>query len=191
MTESNTNKKRKERIPNHVKEEVWKRYGGPVCWCCQKQPITAQNKHYGHIQAEKNGGKAIVENLRPVCPSCNLRMRTKNMYDFMSDEGYPLRDSASIYRIVNKDPELIKALHGKHIYAIPVNDYYDYVLSSTLLTKYSFLKIIYHKLNILFESSKYQGITFHYVVKPDYVKWIKHHIEKPEIEKIQNEILHK
>ena len=140
---------RKTRIPSYVREEVWSRYGGSLCWCCQTHAISVRNKHMGHIIAEANGGTPTVDNLRPVCGSCNLRMRIRNMYDFMVAEGYPIRDVTALYRILQKDPEIIRRLQLKnhHVYAIPTLTKtacpapgYDFVLAGLLLSKYPFLK---------------------------------------------------
>lgn len=182
-----TNSNKKERIPSHVREEVWRLYGAPVCWCCQKEPISSQNKHFGHILAEKNGGRPTVENLRPVCASCNLRMRTKNMYDYMQERGYPLRDAASIYRLVKKDPNLLDDLKGRHVYAVPSeNGEYDHMMLFKLLETYPFLKDI--NINTLFAQSVYAQVKFHYILRPDYVRWFRHQLEKPYMDKLSSKL---
>ena len=38
--------------------------------------IPFEDWHCGHVVAHKNGGKVILENLRPVCKGCNWEMRT-------------------------------------------------------------------------------------------------------------------
>jgi hypothetical protein len=39
--------------------------------------------HAGHVVAEsKGGGPTNVQNLRPVCISCNMSMGSKNMMEF-------------------------------------------------------------------------------------------------------------
>lgn len=80
-------KKRKATIPKSMRIAVWNTYIGetigktkcPICW---QMDITQMNFHCGHVIAEANGGKVSIENLRPICASCNLSMRTMNMHDF-------------------------------------------------------------------------------------------------------------
>lgn len=174
--------RRKETVSQHVKEEVWRLYGAEVCWCCQHEKISVNNKHFGHIVSERNGGKADVENLRPVCPSCNLRMGTSNMYDFMSKEGYPIRDVAVIGRIFSADPELMKALRGKHVCAIPKTSGYKFILVSKLFVELPFLRG--KDLTELFETSEENGVHFHFIVKPEYIGWIRHHLNQSEIDRL-------
>jgi RNA polymerase subunit RPABC4/transcription elongation factor Spt4 len=38
--------------------------------------------HCGHIVSEFNGGETLLENLRPICASCNCRMSTTNWRDY-------------------------------------------------------------------------------------------------------------
>ena len=52
------------------------------CFCCKKILEALDDWHAGHIIAHANGGRDNVENLRPVCISCNLSMGTENMDDF-------------------------------------------------------------------------------------------------------------
>ena len=41
-------------------------------WC--KNKIDVFNFHVGHNIPESKGGATVLENLRPICPSCNLSM---------------------------------------------------------------------------------------------------------------------
>lgn len=40
------------------------------------------NFNCGHIQAEYKGGDQSIDNLKPICQSCNSSMGTQNMDDF-------------------------------------------------------------------------------------------------------------
>ena len=40
----------------------------------------------GYVISEHMGGTLDVDNLRPVCTTCNSSMGTRNMRDFMRDE---------------------------------------------------------------------------------------------------------
>lgn len=83
-TKSKTQKRRA--IPKRVRGLVWKAHFGEAmtgsCFCCLKIMEALDEWHAGHIIAHANGGRDNVENLRPVCISCNLSMGTENMDDF-------------------------------------------------------------------------------------------------------------
>jgi len=87
-----TPKKKKTPISALLKDNVWKLYIGPnkgigKCKCCQDNVISKNSFHCGHIVAEANGGATNEKNLRPVCGRCNQSMGTKNMIDFMIENG--------------------------------------------------------------------------------------------------------
>lgn len=187
--------RRKANIPHQVKEEVWRLYGGSLCWCCQREPVTVKNKHFGHIVAEAEGGEVSVDNLRPICANCNLRMGTKNMYEFMREEGFPVRDVAVLQAIVDavarSDPGLFNRLAGREIFLLPcepsVTTAYPpgllserpdgvlnglrLVLRERLLKEAPFLDGV--KLNRLFTATKLGEVRFWFVTDPDFIAWIR------------------
>lgn len=186
---------RKKAIPAHVQQDVWRIYGAKVCWCCQTEQISAKNKHFGHIVAEANGGQATVDNLRPICPGCNLRMGTQNMLDYMTEQGYPLRDVAAIERVLAQDPGLVDAMRGRDLFVVPTLSetgipIYDYVLKDKLLAKYTFLRRVAaaQRLGTLFASSDCRGITFHFIVRPEFVRWVRNKQEALLLEKEEQEL---
>ena len=79
---------KKEQIPKCVKNSLWILFFNNLrvglCQCCKREPITMSNFHAGHVIAERNGGKTSLENLRPICPMCNLSTGTQNMNDFIA-----------------------------------------------------------------------------------------------------------
>ena len=80
-------RKRKAYIPKSVKVAIWNRYigeeiGKARCPVCSNNFITQMNFHCGHIVAESMGGKTTVDNLVPVCATCNLSMGTMNLHEF-------------------------------------------------------------------------------------------------------------
>ena len=86
-------KPRKKNIPKTVKDLCWERWVGASiaateCLCCFTRPITMSSFHCGHVIAEANGGSTTVDNLRPICATCNLSMRTKTMTEFQADHGF-------------------------------------------------------------------------------------------------------
>ena len=85
-------KKKKQSIPKNVRIIVWNHYIGEdiikhKCLCCKKVTISNTNFEVGHVQSEKNGGTHEINNLRPICFSCNHSMGTENMIDFVVKYG--------------------------------------------------------------------------------------------------------
>ena len=79
---------KKKHIPLPLKFNVWhkwigKHIGTSLCLCCKLNEISQISFHAGHIIAEKNGGKLTVDNLKPICQSCNSSMKTQNMNEFI------------------------------------------------------------------------------------------------------------
>lgn len=77
----------KQKIPQSVRITVWDTYigrsiGEKLCNICNTNKISQFNFHCGHVIAERNGGKTSINNLRPICKSCNSSMRTMNLDDF-------------------------------------------------------------------------------------------------------------
>lgn len=72
-------------VPVRIKEEVWRRHNGDktegTCFVCNIL-ITSFSFVAGHIQPRSQGGPDTVENLRPICSSCNNSMGTQNLLDY-------------------------------------------------------------------------------------------------------------
>jgi hypothetical protein len=84
------------------KEEKWFQKLNPpdriyttiTCWCCDK--ILISEKGYGdrslfeagHVDAHCYTKNDNIENLRPICRNCNLKMGTTNMLEFAMYMGY-------------------------------------------------------------------------------------------------------
>lgn len=76
------NKNKKEQIPKRIREMVWTTYNGTVfedkCyvdWCDNN--INVFNFQVGHDIPESKGGTLDINNLKPICGSCNLSMGNK------------------------------------------------------------------------------------------------------------------
>ena len=83
---------KKKTINVPLKNNVWDKWVGSditttQCLCCSIHTINIRNFHCGHVIAESKGGKTILENLRPICGSCNSSMGTENMCDFIDRLG--------------------------------------------------------------------------------------------------------
>lgn len=89
----NPNPSKKKIIQTTLKRLVWNKEftelrGNALCPCCKLTTISQLNFHCGHIIAEAKGGSTKLENLIPICQSCNSSMGTKNMHDFMRSQGF-------------------------------------------------------------------------------------------------------
>jgi hypothetical protein len=85
-------KKKKQTIPKNVRIIVWNHYISEdiikhKCLCCKKVTISNTNFEVGHVISERNGGTHEINNLRPICFSCNHSMGTENMIDFVVKYG--------------------------------------------------------------------------------------------------------
>jgi len=85
-------KKKKQSIPKNVRVIVWNHYIGEdiikhKCLCCKKVTISNTNFEVGHVLSEKCGGTHEINNLRPMCFSCNHSMGSENMVDFVVKFG--------------------------------------------------------------------------------------------------------
>lgn len=81
-------KTKKQTIPKPLKKLVWNKYigediGKAKCLCCKLTDITQLSFHCGHIIAESNGGELNLNNLKPICNSCNSSMGKQNMDEFI------------------------------------------------------------------------------------------------------------
>lgn len=67
-----------------MRMEVWHNTfgidtGSAKCPYCKINSINSFNFECGHITAKAKGGKLIVENLKPICSTCNKSMGTNVM----------------------------------------------------------------------------------------------------------------
>lgn len=81
-------KYKKQAIPKSLKNKLWNTYIGinysqSYCICCNTEKISMQQFHCGHLIPESKGGGVHVNNLLPICGSCNLSMSNNNMEEFI------------------------------------------------------------------------------------------------------------
>lgn len=85
-------RKTKEKIPASVKNTLWSLHFSKStqgnCQCCKTEIISKNNFDCGHIISEKEGGKVELDNLKPICRSCNSSMGITNMNDYMKKYGF-------------------------------------------------------------------------------------------------------
>jgi 5-methylcytosine-specific restriction endonuclease McrA len=82
---------RKQKIKPDVRDFIWTSYYGnkdeAICVCCQLK-VLRTGWHAAHIKAEAKGGDTDYTNLVPVCPTCNLKMRTMDLHSYMKKKGH-------------------------------------------------------------------------------------------------------
>lgn len=88
-----SDKKKKKQIPPLLKIKVWNKYigdeiGKTKCLCCKLQNIYQASFSCGHIISEFNGGEIKLDNLKPICTSCNSSMGTRNMDEYIKEFGF-------------------------------------------------------------------------------------------------------
>lgn len=86
-------KYKKKTIPPKLRKLVWNAWigaeiGQAKCLCCDDTLISQIDFSCGHIESEYNGGNTNVDNLRPICKSCNSSMGKMHMIDYMNKFGF-------------------------------------------------------------------------------------------------------
>ena len=84
---------RRQPINKSLRSAVWTTYLNPdsfsdKCWCCKYAIINRDNFQSGHVISVAEGGDSKLENLRPICNTCNTSMSTKNMINFIEECGF-------------------------------------------------------------------------------------------------------
>jgi hypothetical protein len=84
---NNKTRYKKKSIPLVLKRRLWDKYFGEqngiaLCPCCKLTQISTFSFHCGHIISERMGGLLILDNLIPLCQSCNSSMGTKSYNEF-------------------------------------------------------------------------------------------------------------
>jgi hypothetical protein len=80
----------KKKIPPNLKIKVWNKYigdeiGKSKCTCCKLIDIYQASFSCGHIISEFNGGENKIDNLMPICNSCNSSMGIKDMNEYKKE----------------------------------------------------------------------------------------------------------
>ena len=134
-------KYKKTTIPKALKIAVWNKYigeeiGKSKCLCCNLTDITQMKFHTGHIIAEACGGLTNIDNLKPICESCNKSMKTKNMDEFQ-------KQLISIDRI-----------------EVNIGLSKEKILKNTILNEYNnVVKMINDKYNLVIRKDGHQALT--------------------------------
>jgi len=110
--------KTKQDICRDLKNQVWISHFGEVlkhkCFTCNTMLMINDTWHAGHVCAESKSGPLIIENIRPVCASCNKSMGTCHMYLWLFNNqlennkysGSPKTSSDFIPESIRKKPSV-------------------------------------------------------------------------------------
>jgi hypothetical protein len=92
IKKQDNNKTTRKSIPQTLRFAVWNKYfekkTEDKCLCCKYMPLYITNFDCGHIISHKHGGTIHIDNLKPICRTCNLSMGAMNMNDFISKYGF-------------------------------------------------------------------------------------------------------
>ena len=83
---------KKCKISHGMKRQVWAKHIGEdigkiKCLCCKLTEITQLTFVCGHIISEFKGGDISIDNLLPICYSCNASMGIQNLNEYMIDHS--------------------------------------------------------------------------------------------------------
>lgn len=126
-------------ISTRLRQAVWETHCGAtftaLCYCCNVRNITVYEFHAAHIVADIHQGDAILENLRPVCSTCNLSCANKDLRQFAVDNGFTdgkLAQEANFkpFRQVQEDQQ-IERLKKENENLKKVNNYLTSLQSAT------------------------------------------------------------
>tara|TARA_B100000029_G_scaffold487018_1_gene542030 strand:+ start:268 stop:819 length:552 start_codon:yes stop_codon:yes gene_type:complete len=107
IEKQNQKKNKRKTIPKSVKDKLWddtfgSSKGEGECYVCNTL-INSKKFDCGHITSVKNGGSDSIENLKPICSTCNKSMGVENLEEFKSkyfqNNETPIQQSNSIYNI--------------------------------------------------------------------------------------------
>lgn len=97
----------KKPIGDQIKRDIWDMYVGnivqDVCYCCRNNKIYASSFAAGHVVPEIAGGSLDIENLRPICTTCNSSMGSTNLFVWLEQKRFTgwyralKRESVAVY----------------------------------------------------------------------------------------------
>lgn len=87
--------KEPRKIDKNLRELIWSKWIGEdiarsKCLCCKSRMISQFDFVCGHVEAVVKGGDDSVDNLRPICKSCNNGMKTMNMMEYIKHHKFDI-----------------------------------------------------------------------------------------------------
>lgn len=78
------------KLPRRLKKQVWRKRNGEAlaghCYVCA-DPLEFDTFECGHVCAVVRGGRAVLENLEPICRTCNGDMGTDDLEEYRARWG--------------------------------------------------------------------------------------------------------
>jgi hypothetical protein len=100
-TTARTDKFKRKRFTQDQREIVWRQFYGDrleaLCVCCGFRTVRPSTSHLAHITALASDGLNEIENIVPICQSCNLATGTKPAEKHQR-ESHPKQPSISSRR---------------------------------------------------------------------------------------------
>ena len=113
--------KKKEQIPKRIRELVWTTYNGEVfsskcyvSWCTNN--INVFSFQTGHDIPESLGGTLDIDNLKPICGSCNLSMGNKYSITEWSKLIKPIPILTTLPKIINNTLDTLQKIDSNKDY---------------------------------------------------------------------------
>lgn len=72
-------------ISKALRKLVWAKCVDGLCLCCEDEEIDEDCFEAGHIIARDLRGQVSIDNLVPICFTCNRSMGTRNFYEYKKD----------------------------------------------------------------------------------------------------------
>ena len=72
-------------ISKSLRKRVWAKCVDGLCLCCEDEEIDENTFEAGHIVARDLGGQVSIDNLVPICFTCNRSMGTRNFHEYKKD----------------------------------------------------------------------------------------------------------
>jgi hypothetical protein len=72
-------------ISKALRKRVWAKCADGLCLCCEDEEIDENTFEAGHIVARDLGGQVSIDNLVPICFTCNRSMGTRNFHEYKKD----------------------------------------------------------------------------------------------------------
>ena len=101
---SNYIKHNNNNIPHCIRFQTWRKHFITMdgyCIVCTS-PISADNFTCGHIVSKYRGGTLNINNLEPICVSCNSSMKTQNLYEYKKKLNFPVEYFIKAEERINK-----------------------------------------------------------------------------------------
>jgi 5-methylcytosine-specific restriction endonuclease McrA len=81
---------RRKTIVGGIKRQVWDKHVGSdlaksKCPCCKYNLIDVNTFVCAHFKGEEEGGSLAVDNLRPICTTCDIDIDKKSINEFMKE----------------------------------------------------------------------------------------------------------